>query len=128
MVVDTSALVALLMGEADAARVATALESADVSVVSAPTLVEASIVVHARLGADGLIDLDRIIAEAGIVVVDFEERDARTAADAWRRYGKGRHPAGLNLGDCYSYALAHRRSEPLLFVGDDFGRTDAIPA
>lgn len=127
MVVDTSALLALLLGEPDAPAVAACLERED-AVVAAPVLVEAGIVAEARLGAKGVLDLMTVLEEAEVTVEAFTAADARAAMEAWRRFGKGRHPAGLNLADCYSYALAVRRGDSLLFVGDDFGRTDVRPA
>ena len=127
MVVDTSALIAVLLGEPEAEEVAALLERSIV-VVPAPTLVETGIVAESRLGPDGVLDLQALLEEAEVAVEPFTEGDARAALDAWRRFGKGRHPAGLNLGDCYAYAVAVRRGDSLLFVGDDFARTDACPA
>jgi len=128
VVVDTSALMALLLAEPDARLVAEALEDDPSPIIAAPTLVEAMIVTEARLGAEGVLDLQRILAEADIITVPFDEGDAFLAAEAWRRFGKGRHSAGLNLGDCFAYAVATRRGERLLFVGDDFGHTDVEAA
>lgn len=124
MVVDTSALVALLLGEPHAADIAAAFESAGPAVVSAATLVEATIVVESRLGADGVVRLDQLLRTAEVAIVAVDEAQARAAADAWRSFGKGRHPAALNLGDCFTYALAQVRAEPVLCVGNDFARTD----
>lgn len=120
MVIDTSALLALLLGEPEAERVAHALEAARETVIAAPTLVEAMIVAQARLGPDGVLDLEQVLREAAISVEPFDSNAARAAVDAWRRFGKGRHPAALNLGDCYAYGLAATRGDSLLFVGDDF--------
>jgi ribonuclease VapC len=124
LVVDTSALVALLLGEPTAIDIALAFERAGKPVISAATLVEATIVVEAKLGGDGVLRLEQILREAGVETVAVDAEQARAASDAWRAFGKGRHPAGLNFGDCFTYALAHRRGEPVLCVGDDFRRTD----
>jgi ribonuclease VapC len=124
VVVDTSALVALLLGEPHAAAIAAAFESAGPAVISAATLVEATIVVESRLGADGVVRLDQLLRTAEVAAVAVDEAQARAAADAWRAFGKGRHPAALNLGDCFTYALAQVRAEPVLCVGNDFARTD----
>lgn len=128
IVVDSSALLALLLGEARAADVAAALEGDPEPLLPAPTLVEASIVAEARFGAEGALALQQIIREAGIVVPPFDEADAAEAVDAWRRFGKGRHRAGLNLGDCFAFATAARLGVPLLFVGEDFARTGITSA
>lgn len=87
-------------------------------------MVEASIVIDARYGADGLRDLDLFLTTADIELVPFDAAQAQLAREGFRRFGKGRHPAGLNLGDCFSYALARVLAEPLLFKGDDFPLTD----
>ncbi len=124
MVVDTSALIGLLLGEPSAQAIADALEHDPDLMMSAATLVELFIVAEARLGADGVLKLEQILREAGIDVEDVDETDARRAIDAWRSFGKGRHPAGLNFGDCFVYALAARRGDAILCTGADFGRTD----
>ena len=126
MVIDTSALIAVLLGEPEAEAVA-ALE-ASIVVVPAATLVEAGIVAESRLGPDGALDLTTLLEEAEVAVEPFTQGDARAALDARRRFGNGRHPAGLNLGDCFAYAVAARRGDSLLFVGDDFAQTDVRPA
>ncbi len=97
---------------------------AEPAIVGAATLVEASIVVEARQGPDATRDLDLLVAGAIEEVVPFDSADARAALDAWRRFGRGRHPAGLNFGDCLAYASARLRDVPLLFKGDDFAKTD----
>jgi ribonuclease VapC len=124
MVVDTSALVALLLGEPEAADIAEAFEASGPAVISAATLVEATIVVESRLGADGVLRLDQVLRAAEFETVAVDAGQARAAADAWRAFGKGRHPAALNFGDCLTYALAQHRGEPILCIGDDFARTD----
>jgi ribonuclease VapC len=124
MVVDTSALVAIFAGEPERLRFIEAIEGAEVRLISAGTIVETSIVLDARYGAEGLRLFDRFRERAGIDLVDVDEQQAREARQAYSRFGKGRHPAGLNFGDCFSYALAVTSGEPLLYKGDDFAQTD----
>ena len=124
MVIDTSALLAILQDEPERRAFNEALESADARLVSVATLVEASILIESRYGAEGLRDLDLLLDRAGIEAVPVDLEQAREARSAWSRFGKGRHPAGLNFGDCFSYALARVLGEPLLFKGDDFPQTD----
>jgi ribonuclease VapC len=124
MVVDTSALIALLYMEPEAARLAGALESDATRLISAATVLEAGLVIESRYGPVGGRELDLLIAKAGLSVEAVTAEQAELARDAWRRYGKGRHSAGLNFGDCFSYALARATGEPLLFKGDDFSHTD----
>jgi ribonuclease VapC len=124
MVVDTSALIALLNMEPESARLAVALESDATRLVSAATVVEAGLVIESRFGPVGGRELDLLIAKAGLSIEPVTADQADVAREAWRRYGKGRHSAGLNFGDCFSYALAKVTGEPLLFKGDDFTHTD----
>ncbi len=124
MVIDTSALVALLGMEAEAARLAAAIEADATRLISAASVVEAALVIEARFGPAGGRELDLLIAKAGLSVEPVTAEQAETARQAWRRFGKGRHPAGLNYGDCFSYALAKVTGEPLLFKGTDFPQTD----
>ena len=124
MVIDTSAIIALLGMEADAARIAVALESDPSRIISAATLIETGIVIESRHGVPGGRELDLLVARAGLTVESVTAEQAEVAREAWRRYGKGRHSAGLNFGDCFSYALARVKGEPLLFKGDDFTHTD----
>ena len=124
MVVDTSALIALLNMEPESARLAVALESDATRLVSAATVVEAGLVIESRFGSVGGRELDLLIAKAGLSIEPVTVDQADLAREAWRRYGKGRHSAGLNFGDCFSYALAKVAGEPLLFKGDDFTHTD----
>lgn len=124
MVVDTSALVALLGMEPEATRLATALEADPSRLISAATLVETGLVIEARYGAAGAQELDLLVAKAGLIIEAVTAEQADVAREAWRRFGKGRHSAGLNYGDCFSYALARTTGEPLLFKGDDFSQTD----
>lgn len=127
IVADTSALVAVVLGEPDAERFLAALTSDEVS-LSAASLVEASIVVEARQGPDARRDLDLLVEGTGATVVPVDADHARAAVTAWLRFGRGRHPAALNLGDCFSYATARLAHAPLLFKGDDFTQTDLAAA
>jgi ribonuclease VapC len=124
MVLDTSALVAILSDEPERTDVVRLVTEAADPVVSAATLLEASIVMQARTGPDGLEDLDRLLQAAGVRCVAVDATQALAARAAWARFGKGRSPAGLNFGDCFSYALAMTLDRPLLFKGDDFAQTD----
>lgn len=126
MVIDTSALVALLSLEPEAVRLAKAIDSDPVRLISAATLVEAGLVIESRFGSAGALELDLAVAKAGFSIEPLTADHAELAREAWRRFGKGRHPAGLNLGDCFSYALARATAEPLLFKGEDFRQTDIV--
>jgi ribonuclease VapC len=128
MIVDTSAIVAILDQEPEADRIARTLASTSERVVSAATLVEVGIVMQARRGDDGARDLDLLLAKLRIEILPFTARQAEIARKAFRRYGRGRHDAKLNFGDCLAYAVAKDESAPLLFKGDDFGRTDVVVA
>jgi ribonuclease VapC len=128
MVVDTSALLAILEDEPERRNFNGAIEVADSRRMSAVTFVESSMVIESRFGAEGVRDLDRLIERAEVEIVPVDVEQARTAREAFARFGKGRHAAGLNFGDCFSYALARVLGEPLLFKGEDFGRTDVAPA
>lgn len=124
--VDTSSLVAVVLGETDAERHLERLRRGPAQ-LSSVSLVEATIVVDARQGADAVRDLELLVeATVDVVAVDLEH--ARTAVAAWRRFGKGRHPAALNFGDCFSYAVARLAGIPLLYKGDDFAQTDVAAA
>lgn len=124
VVVDTSALVALLGMEPEAVRLAAALEQDSTRLISAVTLVETGLVIEARYGLSGGHELDLLIAKVSITVESVTLEQAEIAREAWRRFGKGQHAAGLNFGDCFSYALARVTGEPLLFKGSDFSQTD----
>jgi ribonuclease VapC len=128
VVIDTSALVALLSMEPEAQRIAAALESDPNRLISAATLVEAGIVIESRYGSAGARELDLLIAKAGFAIESVTAEHAEVAHEAWRRYDKGRHSAALNYGDCFSYALAKIKGEPLLFQGEDFPHTDITVA
>jgi ribonuclease VapC len=124
MVIDTSALAAVLLQEPDAERVAQAIDAGSPRLLSAASLLEASIVIESRKGEAGGRELDLLVYRAGIEVVAVDQNQAETARAAWRRFGKGRHPTGLNYGDCFAYALARSRRLPLLFCGNDFSQSD----
>jgi ribonuclease VapC len=119
--VDTSALLAVVLGEPDAGACMDVLEAETEILISAGTMAEALIVAARRNVAAGLAEL---IEGLGFEVVTVTAASARRIAQAYERWGKGMHPAGLNLGDCFAYAVASEHSCPLLFVGDDFGKTD----
>jgi ribonuclease VapC len=124
MVIDTSAIVAILQREPERRAFIEAIEGAAAVRISVATLVEASLVIESRYGGEGLADLDRFIAHAGIEIVPVDSEQGQWARRAFSRFGKGRHPAGLNFGDCFSYAAAMVLGEPLLCKGDAFARTD----
>jgi ribonuclease VapC len=124
MVVDTSALLAILLAENDAGRFARAMEQADRCSLSAASYLEAALVIDNRGDAVAAREFDRLIRRAGIVIEPVSFDQARIARQAYRDFGKGRHPAGLNFGDCLAYALAKSLDEPLLFKGGDFAQTD----
>ena len=127
--VDTSALAAVVLGEPDAERfTATMVAHAGDCLISAVTLVEAGIVVEARQGEAAAQDLRLLVDLIRAAVVPVDEAAASVALAAWQRFGKGRHQAGLNFGDCFSYALAKVSGAPLLFKGDDFVQTDIARA
>ncbi|PYE23012.1 ribonuclease VapC [Rhizobium sp. PP-WC-2G-219] len=124
MVIDTSAIVAILRDEPEAARLEKALVSDPIRLVPATCVLEARMVMVCRRGEHALAEIDLWLSkiEADILPVDADL--VEVATQAWLTYGKGRHPASLNFADCFSYALAKRADEPLLFIGTDFSRTD----
>ena len=124
MVIDSSALVALLLGEPEAQRIALAVSDDPRRLVGAFTVFEAHAVTVAKKGESGGRELDLLLHKCQIETVSMNSDQVAVARRAWLSYGKGRHRAGLNLGDCCSYALAMYSGEPLLFKGDDFGHTD----
>ncbi|MDR1442320.1 MAG: type II toxin-antitoxin system VapC family toxin [Bifidobacteriaceae bacterium] len=129
MIVDTSALVAVWRDEAHAAEILDALVTANTRVISAASLVEVYCVLDDRRDPAERRRLDRFLDELGVDVPPFTSRQADLARQAYRDYGRGSgHSAALNFGDCFSYALAAERAEPLLFVGQDFTHTDIRPA
>lgn len=127
MIVDTSALLAVLYRESDAEHYAYALASSEPKRISAANLLEACIVVDQQAGVAAGRQLDALIRRAEIIVEPVKEEHVHIARQAYLDFGKGNHPAGLNFGDCFSYALAKVTGEPLLFKGDDFTHTDAKP-
>lgn len=128
MVVDSSALIAILQLEPEAEAFTTALHDAAQPLLSAATYVEASVLIGSRRGEGGVSDLDELISQVGIEIMPLTLGQALIARDAYARYGKGRHPASLNLGDCFAYALAKERDLPLMFKGNDFALTDIVSA
>ena len=124
MVLDTSALLVLLLDEPEADAYRAVLEDDETRLVSAATLLETSIVIEARKGEAGGRELDLLVHKAGIDVVPVDAEQVAEARRAYRRFGRGRHAAGLNYGDVFAYALARTSGEPLLFKGDDFSKTD----
>ncbi len=129
MVIDTSSLLCILLGEPEAEQYARQLAMVDsVNVISAVTWFETMLVITSRRGAAGHQSLIRLLNLAHIEILPVDAQLAQIAYQAWLSYGKGRHPAGLNFGDCFSYALAKQRKEPLLFKGEDFSKTDVLAA
>jgi len=129
MVIDTSAIVALIEAERGADALAAAIMQDERRLVSAVSVLEAAIVLESRRPATGRAALDRLLASFAIEIVAFDADQLAVARDGFRRYGRGRpSKARLNFGDCCAYALAKSRAEPLLFVGDDFVHTDLVPA
>jgi len=124
MVVDSSVLIAILGGEPEEPAFRNAIRTAPNRLLGAPTRVEASLVALGRRGEPGLEQMQALIERLELEVVPLSDDQAKLAIEAFRRFGKGRHPAGLNYGDCFSYALAKATGEPLLFKGDDFSQTD----
>ncbi|MFQ5790289.1 MAG: type II toxin-antitoxin system VapC family toxin [Acidobacteriota bacterium] len=125
MVIDTSALVAILLDEPGAEQIEDAISEDPVRLVSAASVLETSIIVEARFGEPGGRELDLLIHRAAIDIAPVTADQIEVARQAFRSFGRGRHPAALNFGDCFSYALSKTSGEPLLFKGDDFAQTDA---
>jgi len=124
MVIDSSALLAILLGEPEADRFARLVALDPRRLASAVSALETAIVIYARKGPAGVRELDLIIQAGGVTIVSLDAEQVLGARAAHEKYGKGHHPAALNLGDCCTYALAHSSGQPLLFKGDDFARTD----
>jgi len=124
VVIDSSTVLAILLQEPDAESYAQAISDDPTHLMSAFSFLEASVVIAARKGPAAVHELDLLIHRARIEVVSFNAEQAEAAREAWMRYGKGRHPAALNLGDCCSYALSQTSGEPLLYKGSDFSMTD----
>ena len=128
MIVDTSAIIAILRDEEEAPAMAEAMERAETCRVSAVSYVEAAVVIDGSRDPIASRRFDDFLREAELVIETVSPKQARIAREAYRDFGKGRHRAGLNFGDCFSYALAKVTGEPLLFKGDDFRHTDIEPA
>ena len=124
MVIDSSAIIAILRNEPERATFEEAVRLADVRLVSAMTKLETGMVAVGHRDATGAVELDRLLARLAVTIVPFDDHQADIARDAFARFGKGRHRAGLNFGDCAAYALSVAEAEPLLFKGTDFGATD----
>lgn len=124
MVIDTSAFAAIFFAESERQKFLTAITIGPNRLVSAATLLETGIVLEARQGEAAGREFDLFVVRANLQVVPVDAEQADLARSAWRKYGKGRHAAGLNFGDCFSYALAKVSGEPLLAKGTDFARTD----
>jgi ribonuclease VapC len=128
MVIDTSALLAIYLAEAESEQFEHAILNAPAVQISAGTLLEAGIVVEARHGKAGAVQLDRLLKTFGVMTVAVDAEQVEVARLAFRKYGQGRHPANLNYGDCFAYALSTTSVEPLLFKGSDFSKTDVMNA
>jgi ribonuclease VapC len=129
MVLDTSAIIAAITNEPDSLRFRAAMASAESLLISSVAVLETKIVLFARFGLDAVTLFDELLQNAGVAIVPFDDELTTVAFDAFRRFGKGQaHPAQLNIVDCAVYALAKARSQPLLFKGDDFNRTDIASA
>ena len=124
MVIDTSAVLAILQDEPERRMFNEAIEEAETRSLSVASFLETSMIVESRYGSDGMRDLDLFIAKAQIELIAVDVEQAHLARQAFRQFGKGRHPAGLNFGDCFSYALARSLADPLLYKGSDFGKCD----
>lgn len=124
MVIDTSAIIAILLGEPEAEALSKAILDDPKRLMSAFSLLECSIVIESRKGEAGGRELDLLLYRLQVEIVDMNEEQTQLAREGWRQFGKGRHRAALNIGDCCSYALAKYAGEPLLFKGDDFNHSD----
>ncbi len=124
MVVDSSALLAILLGEPVARSLAEKIDADATRLMAVPNVLEAAMVIESRKGPRGAREFDLLLQKYAIDIVAVTEDHLDLAREAWRRFGKGRHPAALNICDCLAYALSKSTGEPLLFVGDDFDKTD----
>ncbi len=127
IVIDSSAIVAILLGEPEASIFLTTMASRRCH-ISAANVFEIEVVMLRRIGPQSVARIRRLLSDAGTVIHDFDDRQADVARQAYERFGKGRHPAKLNLHDCAAYALAHSMNAPLLYKGDDFAQTDVVSA
>ena len=128
MVIDTSAILAILFDEPESPSISLAIEEDPIRFISSGTYLETSIVIEARFGEQGGRELDLLMHAAKVEVISVDQEQAEVAREGYRRFGKGRHPAGLDFGDCFAYALSRCTGEKLLFKGDDFSRTDVVSA
>ena len=128
MILDSSAVIAILLGEPPARSLIEKMDADPRPLIGAPTALESAVVIEARKGTQGGKELDELLLKFSVEIVPATVEHFDLAREAWRRYGKGRHPAGLNICDCLAYALAKATGEPLLFVGDDFAKTDVAAA
>jgi ribonuclease VapC len=128
MVIDSSAVVAILQQEPEIGHLLARLEADSIRLMSAASYLEAAIIIEHRFGYEGIRDLKLFLNEAGVKIEPVTFDQAELAREAYGRYGRGNHPAALDSGDCFAYALSKAAGEPLLFKGDDFSRTDVIPA
>jgi len=128
MVIDTSAVMAILQREPESENFAALIEADPIRLISAVSVLEAGIIAEVRKGETGALELDNVILRGQIQTVPFDQEQTNIARLAFRQFGKGHHPAKLNFGDCAAYALASTRGEPLLFKGQDFIKTDIIQA
>ena len=128
MILDSSVIVAIVHRESGYTDLVETLAAADTLAIATPTLLESGIVIEARLGVDAQAILDRFLTDFEVARIPFGEHHWREALAAYRRYGRSRHPAALNFGDCIAYATARLADEPLLFVGEDFAHTDIASA
>jgi ribonuclease VapC len=128
MVIDTSALIAILLDEPERRDCNEKIEADPKRLLSAASFVETALVIESRSGEAGGRELDLLLFRADVQIVPVDADQAEIARRAFRQYGRGNHPAGLNFGDCFAYALVKTTGEPLLFKGDDFAQTDVMPA
>jgi len=128
MILDTSAIAAIFFAEPEAARYTQIIHDAERCLISAATFLELSIVIEGQIGTDAVRQCDMFFRRAGIIIEPFTVEQAHLARQAFHDFGKGRHAAALNFGDCFAYALAKITGEPLLFKGDDFKKTDIVSA
>jgi ribonuclease VapC len=128
MIVDSSAIVAIILREPGWEGLVEKVSAGSIGGVGAPTLAEAGVVLTAKLGQRATGLLSRFLQEAGLAVIPFTEDHWRVAVEAYARFGKGRHAANLNFGDCLTYSVARLSERPLLFVGGDFSKTDLLAA
>jgi ribonuclease VapC len=124
MVIDSSALLSILLGESERISFLKSLSESEVRLLSAANALETAIVVESRLGPTGGLEFDQFLHRTKIEIAAVDAEQFSAARQAWRKFGKGRHPAALNFGDCFAYALSRISGEPLLAKGSDFSQTD----